>query len=112
MHERRKGGRNRSGPSDETRAGIETGPSVASGGNGEGEGNALRAVGDSMLRWGLASLVAAVALAGLLILAAVVAVALEPPDWVQLAIGVLLAVGSAALAWLIASAVRSRDGGS
>jgi hypothetical protein len=64
-----------------------------------------------MVRWGFASFVAAVALAGFLILAAVIAVALEPPGWLQLVLGVLLTVGSAALAWLVASAIRSRDEG-
>jgi len=66
-------------------------------------------MGNSILRWGLASLVACIALAGFLILILVVAVALQPPDWLQLIIGVFLALGSAGLAWLIAASLSDRE---
>ena len=114
MHERRRGGRIRPGPSGGARGGVDARPVVPPSRaerDDDVDREPSRAVSDSMVRWGFASFVAAVALAGFLILAAVIAVALEPPGWLQLVLGVLLAVGSAALAWLVASAIRSRDEG-
>jgi phosphate/sulfate permease len=57
------------------------------------------------VRWTLGCLVAAAAVAGLGILVLLVAIALQPPPWVQVLIGVALAGGGAFLAWLVASAL-------
>jgi phosphate/sulfate permease len=57
------------------------------------------------VRWTLGCLVAAAAVAGLGILVLLVAIALQPPAWVQVLIGVALAMGGAFLAWLVASAL-------
>jgi phosphate/sulfate permease len=57
------------------------------------------------VRWTLGCLVAAAAVAGLGILVLLVAIALQPPVWVQVLIGVALAGGGAFLAWLVASAL-------
>jgi hypothetical protein len=66
------------------------------------------------LRWTLGCLVGAAALTGSLILALLVALALQPPTWIQVVVGVGLAAGGAVLAWLVASALgqsRSRRRG-
>jgi hypothetical protein len=55
--------------------------------------------------WGVGCLVASAATLGVVILVFIVAVALQPPVWVQIAIGVALAIGATVLAWLVASAV-------
>lgn len=60
------------------------------------------------LRWTVGCLVATLATVGVLILVALVALALEPPTWVQVLLGVGLAVGGAVFAWLIASALGQR----
>ena len=63
------------------------------------------------LRWTLGCLVGAAAVVGLLILVLLVALALQPPAWVQVLVGVALVAGGATLAWLVASALgRSREG--
>jgi hypothetical protein len=65
------------------------------------------------LRWTAGCLVAAAALVGTVILALLVALALQPPAWVQVVVGILLALGGGVLAWLVASALdqsRSRSG--
>jgi len=62
----------------------------------------------SGLRWGVGCLVASLSTVGLLILVALVAIALEPPRWVQVLLGAGLAVGGAVFAWLIASALGQR----
>ena len=57
-------------------------------------------------------MVASAALIGSLILVFLVAVALQPPAWVQVLLGIGLAIGGAVLAWLIASALgqsRARE---
>ena len=50
----------------------------------------------------------AAALVGLLVLVFLVAIALEPPAWIQVLFGIGLAVGGAIFAWLIASALDQR----
>jgi protein-S-isoprenylcysteine O-methyltransferase Ste14 len=57
------------------------------------------------LSWTLGCLLSAAALIGLVILVLLVALALQPPRWVQVAVGVLLAAGGALFAWLVASAL-------
>jgi hypothetical protein len=57
------------------------------------------------VRWGLGCLLAAIAMMGTLILVLLVVLALQPPAWVQVVLGVALTIGGAALAWLIASAL-------
>ena len=112
MHERRRRGGNRWRSSAGQRADDDPGPQDprVSPSDADGDLEVNVEMGVQFARWGFATFVATVALTGLLILAAVIAVALEPPGWLQLLLGVVLAVGSAALAWLIASAFRSRDG--
>ncbi|MFN2490611.1 MAG: hypothetical protein ABR529_12935 [Actinomycetota bacterium] len=60
------------------------------------------------LRWTVGCLVGATALVGTLILALLIALALQPPTWVQVTVGVLLAAGGALLAWLVATALARR----
>lgn len=57
------------------------------------------------LSWTLGCLLAAAALVGLVILALLVALALQPPRWVQVAVGAGLAAGGALFAWLVAAAL-------
>ncbi|MDQ4142306.1 MAG: hypothetical protein M3198_00940 [Actinomycetota bacterium] len=59
---------------------------------------------DLAVRWAIGCLVAAVALIGVLLLAALAAFYLQPPAWVQIVLGLALAVGAAVLAWLVATA--------
>ncbi len=61
----------------------------------------------NMIRWSLAGVVATAALIGLLVLVTIVVVVLQPPGWLQLVLGAVLAFGAAALAWLIAAALGS-----
>jgi phosphate/sulfate permease len=46
---------------------------------------------------------------GILILVLLVAVALSPPTWVQVLLGVALALGGAAFAWLVATALGQKE---
>jgi hypothetical protein len=63
------------------------------------------------LRWTLGCLVASLATVGVLILVALIAIALSPPTWVQVLLGVGLALGGAVFAWVIASALGQRRSG-
>ena len=66
--------------------------------------------GRSILRWLLASLLAFVALIGATSVVAVFLWAAEDvPGWVSLVVGAGLAAGTAAFAWVIASALSSND---
>ena len=58
-------------------------------------------------RWLIASAIALVALMGVFLLVAAIVVALEPPLWMGAVIGAVLAIGAAAFAWLVASALAS-----
>ena len=60
------------------------------------------------VRWGVGILVSTAAVVGILILVFLVAIALTPPTWLQVVLGVGLAVGGALFAWLIASALGQR----
>lgn len=59
--------------------------------------------------WLVGCAVGGAAMTGIVIFVFLVALALQPPIWVQILIGVSLALGGAVFAWLIASAWRSRD---
>ena len=59
--------------------------------------------------WLVGCAVGAAAMTGIVIFVFLLALALQPPAWVQILIGVSLALGGAVFAWLIASAWRSRD---
>ena len=60
---------------------------------------------DPAVRWTVGCLVGAAAIVGSLMLVLLVALALQPPEWVQVLAGVLLAAGGAALAWMVAAAL-------
>ena len=59
---------------------------------------------DLAVQWGVGCLVGAVALIGVVLLSALLAFALQPPTWVQIVVGVALALGGAVLTWLVATA--------
>ena len=60
------------------------------------------------LRWTVGCLVASLATVGIVILVFLVAIALSPPTWVQVLLGVGLVLGGGIFAWLIASALGER----
>ena len=60
------------------------------------------------VRWTVGCLVASLATVGILILVFLAAIALSPPTWVQVVLGVGLTVGGAIFAWLIATALAQR----
>ena len=65
--------------------------------------------GPDVVRWGVGCAVGAAALTGIAILVFLVSLALQPPTWVQVVLGVVLAVGAAVFAWLIVAAWRRSD---
>jgi hypothetical protein len=58
--------------------------------------------------WLVGCALGAVATTGIVILVFLVALVVQPPVWVQIALGGGLALGGAVFAWLIASAWRTR----
>jgi protein-S-isoprenylcysteine O-methyltransferase Ste14 len=60
-----------------------------------------------MTRWAVAAAIACVALMGVFALVAALLLAFDIPGWLQIVGGTLLAVGTAAFAWLVASALES-----
>jgi protein-S-isoprenylcysteine O-methyltransferase Ste14 len=60
-----------------------------------------------MTKWLIAAFIACVALLGLFALVAALVVVFEIPSWVGIVVGTVLAVGAAAFAWLVASALES-----
>jgi len=60
-----------------------------------------------MTKWAVAAAVAFVALMGVFALVAALLIAFEIPQWVQIVGGTVLAVGTAAFAWLVASALEA-----
>jgi hypothetical protein len=60
------------------------------------------------LRWTVGCLIASMSMVGVLILVGLVAIALSPPTWVQVVLGVGLVLGGAVFAWLIATALGQR----
>ena len=79
--------------------------------SGNGGGMAQRSNGNGgkplppEVRWTLGCLVAAAAMVGVVIFVSLVAIALTPPTWVNVVLGVVLALGGALFAWLVASAL-------
>lgn len=66
--------------------------------------------GRSVLRWVVAGVLALVALIGAMsIIAVFVWAAGDLPGWLTIVLGGGVAVGTAAFAWIIASALRSND---
>lgn len=62
------------------------------------------------VRWGLGCLLGATAMLGLFILTLLVALALQPPTWAQVLVGIALVAAGAALAWLVATSLgRTRS---
>ena len=55
-------------------------------------------------RWMVGCAVGAAATIGVVILVFLVALALQPPVWVQVVIGAVLALGAAVFTWLVATA--------
>jgi protein-S-isoprenylcysteine O-methyltransferase Ste14 len=62
---------------------------------------------NQMTRWLIAAAIACVALFGFVALVAAIVFLFELPSWVEIVGGVLLALGTAAFAWLVASALES-----
>jgi protein-S-isoprenylcysteine O-methyltransferase Ste14 len=60
-----------------------------------------------MTKWAVAAAVASVALMGVFALVAALLIAFEIPQWVQIVGGTVLALGTAAFAWLVASALEA-----
>lgn len=60
-----------------------------------------------MTKWLIAAFLACVALLGLFALVAALVVVFELPSWVGIVVGSVLALGAAAFAWLVASALES-----
>jgi heme A synthase len=64
------------------------------------------------IRWLIGVVVGLTAMVGLMILVVLVSLALEPPAWLQILIGVVLVALACLLAWLVASALgrdKARD---
>jgi Flp pilus assembly protein TadB len=61
------------------------------------------------VRWTIGIVVGLTAMTGLLILVVLVALALEPPAWLQIAMGVFLVGVACVLAWLVSAALADRD---
>lgn len=59
----------------------------------------------SAVHWGVGCLVGAAALAGVVLMVLLLAFYIQPPTWVQIVLGIVLAVGGALLAWLVATAL-------
>jgi threonine/homoserine/homoserine lactone efflux protein len=61
------------------------------------------------VRWTIGIVVGLTAMVGLMILVVLVSLALEPPSWLQIVMGVVLVAVACVLAWLVASALGERD---
>lgn len=73
------------------------------------ERSAAEPQSEDVMRWVAAGIVAAAALLGLVVLVAMIVYALQPPGWLQMVLGVVMAAGAAFFAWLLASALRKDD---
>jgi uncharacterized membrane protein len=63
----------------------------------------------AVVRWVIASALAGIALLGLVIIVGIVTIALQPAGWVQTTVGIVLALGTAGFAWLVAMALCQGD---
>ena len=63
---------------------------------------------DEIVAWGAGCAIGGAATLGILILVFLLFLAIEPPTWVQVAIGTALAAGGAVLSWLIAQSLGRR----
>lgn len=61
------------------------------------------------MRWTVSLLVGLASMVGLLILVVLVSLALEPPTWLQVVLGVALVVGGGAMGWVVYLALGSTD---
>jgi hypothetical protein len=61
------------------------------------------------VRWTIGIVVGLTAMTGLLILVVLVFIALEPPDWLQIVMGIFLVGVACVLAWLVSAALADRD---
>ena len=61
------------------------------------------------VRWTIGIVVGLTAMTGLMILVVLVSLALEPPAWLQIVMGVVLVAVACILAWLVAVALRDRE---
>jgi len=60
--------------------------------------------GPDLLRWAVALGIGGAATIGIVILVFLVALVLQPPTWVQVVLGIVLAIGAAIFTWLVAKA--------
>jgi high-affinity Fe2+/Pb2+ permease len=60
-------------------------------------------------RWVIGVVVGLTAMVGLMILVALISIALEPPAWLQIVMGIFLVAVACLLTWLVASALGQRD---
>ena len=63
--------------------------------------------GPDVIRWGVGCALGSVALIGVAILVFLVSLALQPPTWVQIVLGIVLTLGAAVFTWLIVAAQKS-----
>jgi len=71
--------------------------------------NGKRTQEPDLMRWFVAFAVGGAATIGIVILVFLVALALQPPVWVQIVLGSVLAVGAAIFTWLVAKAWQPGD---
>jgi hypothetical protein len=62
---------------------------------------------EQMTKWLIAAGIACVALLGLVALVAAMVFVFDLPSWMEIVVGAVLALGTAAFAWLVASALES-----
>jgi phosphate/sulfate permease len=60
-------------------------------------------------RWAISIAVGVLSMIGMLILVALVSLALEPPTWVQILLGIGLVLGGVLMTFLVATALSSHD---
>ena len=66
-------------------------------------------LGRPEVRWTVGILIGLAATTGMLIFVLLVAIALEPPAWLQVVLGVALVAGGGILTWLVATALGRLD---
>lgn len=62
------------------------------------------------VRWGLGCLLSGIAFTGVLIIVVLVAILLQPPAWVQIAVGLGIVAGAAIFSWILANALGRSAG--